>query len=236
MKNLKKVDKKIFSKKASWKFDKKVSKHFDSHVKKSVPFYEISHDLVLGISDFFVKNKSNVYDLGCSTGVLSNKLYNNHKNKNINLTAIDCSKDMIIKAKKKKSKVNFLKADIDSFRFKKSDLIYSLYTMQFIKPSVRQNVFDKIYKSLNWGGGFILFEKIRGTDARFQEMLTFLYYDFKSKNGFSSDEILSKEQSLRGTLDPFTFNENINFLKRAGFRDIMPIAQYLCFAGILAIK
>ena len=28
----------------------------------------------------------------------------------------------------------------------------------------------------------------------------------------------------------------LTFLKRAGFKDIMPIAQYLCFKGFLAIK
>ena len=31
-------------------------------------------------------------------------------------------------------------------------------------------------------------------------------------------------------------DDNIDFLKRAGFKDIMPIAQYLCFKGFLAIK
>ena len=27
---------------------------------------------------------------------------------------------------------------------------------QFIEPKFRQNVIDKIYKSLNWGGAFVL--------------------------------------------------------------------------------
>ena len=33
-----------------------------------------------------------------------------------------------------------------------------------------------------------------------------------------------------------TINANIDFLKRAGFKDIMPISQYLSFIGLLAIK
>ena len=37
-----------------------------------------------------------------------------------------------------------------------NDMVTSFYTMQFIPPSSRQAVFDKIYNSLNWGGGFFI--------------------------------------------------------------------------------
>ena len=30
---------------------------FESHVEKSVPFYNISHEIVLGLSDYFLKKK-----------------------------------------------------------------------------------------------------------------------------------------------------------------------------------
>ena len=85
------------------------------------------------------------------------------------------------------------------------------------------------------GRCFCTFEKIRGSDARFQDILNFLYFDFKTKS-FSQSEILNKELSLRGVMDPFTIKANLDFLKRAGFKDIMPIYQYLCFVGFLAIK
>ena len=49
-------------------------------------------------------------------------------------------------------------------------------------------------------------------------------------------EILDKEKSLRGVLEPYVIQANIDFLKRAGFKDIMPITQYLNFIGFLAIK
>ena len=34
----------------------------------------------------------------------------------------------------------------------------------------------------------------------------------------------------------FTIQGNLDLLKRAGFKDIMPISQYLNFKGFLAIK
>ena len=89
---------------------------------------------------------------------------------------------------------------------------------------------------MNWGGALILFEKIRGADARFQDILNFLYFDFKSEQGIKPTEIINKEISLRSVMEPFTIQGNLDLLKRAGFKDIMPISQYLNFKGFLAIK
>tara|TARA_B100000674_G_C37875032_1_gene931542 strand:+ start:108 stop:812 length:705 start_codon:yes stop_codon:yes gene_type:complete len=232
------VDKNIKSIRSNWEFDKQVTKKFDSHVEKSVPFYNISHDIVLGLSDYFLKKGSLCYDIGCSTGTLVEKIYKKNKEKKIKLIGLDDSKAMILKASRKKIKnhVVFKKTKIQDYKFLKCDMVTSLYTIQFLQPKYRQKLFDKIYKSLNWGGAFILFEKIRGDDARFQDLLTFLYYDFKAKNGLKPNEILNKEISLRSVLEPYTIQANIDFMKRAGFKDIMPISQYLCFKGFLAIK
>ena len=139
-------------------------------------------------------------------------------------------------ARKGKHKISFINQDLEKIKFKKSDLVISLYTIQFLQPKYRQELFKKIYSSLNWGGAFIYFEKIRGNDARFQDILNFLYFDFKQEQGLSPINILNKEISLRSVLEPYTIDANLGFLKRAGFKDIMPIAQYLCFKGFLAIK
>ena len=64
-----KVDKKIFAKNSSWTFNN-IANKFESHVEKSVPFYHEGHELINGFSDFFIKDNSLVYDIGCSTGLL----------------------------------------------------------------------------------------------------------------------------------------------------------------------
>jgi len=233
-----KIDRKISADKFSWKFDKKVSKNFSDHAKKSIPFYEISHELVLSLSNFFLKNQSTCYDIGCSTGSLVKKIYNNNKKKKLKIIGIDNSYAMIQQAKKinLNNNIAFYKKNLEDLKFKKSDLIISLYTIQFLQPKFRQILFNKIYKSLNWGGAFIIFEKIRGNDARFQDILTFLHFDFKTAQGLRSGEIINKEISLRSVMEPYTIKANLEFMKRAGFKDIMPICQFLCFKGFLAIK
>ena len=138
--------------------------------------------------------------------------------------------------KNKVKNIKILNNDIIKFKLKKCNLVISYYTIQFIHPSHRQKIFDKIYNSLNWGGAFIIFEKIRGNDARFDNILNSLYLDFKEKNNFNADEILNKSKSLRGVLEPFSDNGNLGFIKRAGFKDIQTIFHHLCFKGYLCIK
>jgi tRNA (cmo5U34)-methyltransferase len=117
-----------------------------------------------------------------------------------------------------------------------ADLIVCYYTIQFVRPSVRQELIDKLYSTLNWGGALLLFEKVRGADARFQDILTTLYNDYKLRKGYTPEEIVSKTRSLKGVLEPFSTQGNIDMLKRAGFVDINTVQKYLCFEGFLAIK
>ena len=61
--------------------------------------------------------------------------------------------------KNKVKNIKILNNDIIKFKLKKCNLVISYYTIQFIHPSHRQKIFDKIYNSLNWGGAFIIFRK-----------------------------------------------------------------------------
>lgn len=224
---------------ANWTFSGENAKNFDNHIAKSVPLYKEGHNLICQLSDFFLSNQSICYELGCSTGSLIKELAEHNKSKSIKIIGIDIEKDMTNYAKKnleEYSNINVLCDDILNIDLEKSDLIISYYTIQFTKPRVRQLIFDKIYESLNWGGAFILFEKVRGADARFQDITTALYTDYKIEQGFTKDEILDKTRSLKGILEPFSTQGNLDLLKRAGFIDISTIMKYICFEGFIAIK
>jgi len=235
----KNVGSKIKSSNANWSFDGKVPKLFDTHVKKSIPLYEWSHQIGLEISDFFIKKNSLCYDIGCSTGTFLKKAASRNLNKKAKFIGIDEINNMIKLAKvncKNHKNVKFLNKNLLKVNFKKSDFITSYYTIHFTKPSERQKIFDKIYKSLNWGGAFLLFEKVRAPDARFQDITSLIYNEFKLSNGFTSNEIIEKSRSLKGILDPFSSNENIKFLKRSGFKDFMTIFKFITFEGFIAVK
>ena len=224
---------------ANWTFGGEVCKTFDAHINKSVPLYAKGHELIIQVADFFLDNDSICYELGCSTGALTQKLVERNKDKKIKIIAIDKEPQMIQKAQERCGEienVTFMASDIVDLEMEKADLIIAYYTMQFVKSKNRQIIFDRIFQSLNWGGGFLLFEKVRAPDARFQDMMTALYTEFKLANGYKSEEIIAKARSLKGILEPFSTQGNYDLLTRAGFVDIMTIMKYVCFEGILAIK
>jgi tRNA (cmo5U34)-methyltransferase len=136
----------------------------------------------------------------------------------------------------KSENLTFINDDITTYEYEKSDLIISYYTIQFIHPKLRQKLIDKIYDSLEWGGAFVMYEKVRANDARFQDMLTNLYTEYKLDQGYSSEEIINKTKSLKGVLEPFSTQGNLDLLKRAGFVDVISIQKYMNFEGFLAIK
>ncbi len=55
----------------------------------------------------------------------------------------------------KRKNLSFICENMNTMNFEKSDLIISYYTIQFIHPKLRQELINKIYESLNWGGAFI---------------------------------------------------------------------------------
>ncbi|MCB1189865.1 MAG: methyltransferase domain-containing protein [Leptospiraceae bacterium] len=225
---------------AGWSFGGNVAKTFDDHVSKSVPLYQEGHDLICKASDYFLSDNSVVCDLGTSTGELLLKLAKRHdKRQNLRLIGLDREQGMIDEAKRKcKSdpRIQFECVEIVEAELEKTDFIVAYYMMQFIRPAFRQDVFNRIYNSLQWGGAFLFFEKVRGPDARFQDIISGLYTDYKLEKGYSSEEIIAKSRSLKGVLEPFSTEGNYDLLKRAGFKDIMTIMKYICFEGILAIK
>ena len=232
----------LSAKNANWTFSGETAQQFDSHVSKSVPFYTEGHNLVCAISDFFTKPDTTTYEIGCSTGSLTCKLArHNAEKENARFIGIDIEPEMIVQAEKRKTdlkldNVQFVVDDTLLHSYEPSDLIVAYYTIQFIRPSRRQQLFDKLYNSLEWGGALLVFEKVRGPDARFQDIMTSLYTDFKLDQGYTTEEIVSKTRSLKGVLEPFSTQGNIDLLKRAGFVDVMTVLKYVCFEGFLAIK
>ena len=227
---------------ARWSFGGQTAQQFDEHVSKSVPMYTEGHQIICDLSDFFLSEGSSCYELGCSTGELTTKLALHNKSKDTaRFVGIDLEPAMIELARQKGAdlelgQAEFLLDDVLQTDISNADIVVAYYTVQFIRPSERQRLISKIYNALNWGGAFLLFEKVRANDARFQDITTSLYNEYKIAQGYTPEEIFSKSRSLKGVLEPFSTQGNLDLLARAGFQDVLTIFKYLAFEGFLAIK
>lgn len=221
-----------------FEFDENVASVFDDMISRSVPFYDVSSNLITQILVKYLDSQAFIIDLGCSTGALLFKLF--EKNPKFRLCGVDNSKAMQEIAKNKAkaygSRVEFIEADALTFEFNSANAVILNYTLQFIRPLKRVNFIKKIYDGLEEGGIFILSEKLLYEDKKLSKNMIEIYEEYKEKNGYSKYEIAQKRQALENVLIPFSEDENKKLLKDAGFRVIETIFKWGNFASFMAIK
>lgn len=228
----------IFLAESNWSFGGSMAQNFDPHIQKSVPLYDIGHQLVIKLAESFLTDASVCYELGCSTGALSAKLWTHFQKNSIQLTGIDQEADMIKIAKSQYQElpIQFIESDITQFKFNACQLVVAYYTVQFIHPNNRLNLINRIYEALRPGSAFIMFEKTRTPYPAIQNIISSLYTQYKLHQGYTMDEIIAKNHALTGVLQPYTTQENLTLLNNAGFTEVETIFKYLCFEGYVAIK
>jgi len=232
---------KVFTKpiKKQFEFDAEVAAVFDDMLERSVPFYKESQK----ITEFFalknLKENGILYDLGCSTGTL---LLNIHRKLQFDavLIGLDNSEAMLAQAKRKceayGADITLCSADILEYQYQKADVFISNYTLQFIRPLVREELLKKIALSLHEGGVFLFSEKVISHHATLNKELIECYYDFKKEQGYSEYEIIQKREALENVLVPYSEEENIQMAKNAGFAHCEVIFRWANFATFIAIR
>jgi len=232
---------KVFSKpiKKQFEFDEEVAAVFDDMLSRSVPFYKESQK----ITEFFalkhLAKGGTLYDLGSSTASLllniSAKLEND-----ATLIGLDNSEAMLDQARKKceayGAKIYLENADILEYNYKEADVFVSNYTLQFIRPLVREELVKKIASSLKAEGIFIFSEKVISHHSKLNKDLIECYYDFKKEQGYSAYEIMQKREALENVLVPYSEDENIKMAKNCGFSHCEVVFRWANFATFIAIK
>ncbi len=223
----------------AWQFDNAVPAVFDTHISKSIPGYAEGHELIVSLIRTKMQNSGRCYELGCSTGTLTAKMAACSDARRMVIVGIDRVAGMIARAEIRCSafaNVSFEIADIVKHDLLPSSVIVSYYTLHFTPVSTRMDTVRRIFRALQPGGLFLLFEKIRFSDPRLDWEMTEKYHQFKKSRGFSSEEIRSKAQALKGVLAPYTENENLTMLNHAGFGHVSIVFNELCWQGYLAVR
>ncbi len=232
---------KVFTKpiKKQFEFDAEVAAVFDDMLQRSVPFYKESQK----ITEFFalkqLENGGVMYDLGCSTASLLLSIHRKLES-GARLIGLDNSEAMLEQARKKceayGAKVDIEYADILEYDYKEADVFVSNYTLQFIRPLVREELIKKIASSLKKGGIFIFSEKVISHQAKLNKDLIECYYGFKKEQGYSEYEIMQKREALENVLVPYSEDENIKMALNNGFIHCEVVFRWANFATFIAIK
>ena len=213
---------------------------FDAHIDQSVRGYSNLWSDVLKFSEYFVEDNTCVVDIGCSTGKLlkAMKEQNDKFAPKCYYKGIEIEEDFFPELIDGDN-LKFYKRDVRAFEWVTGavncSLVTSIFSLQFMPKTNRQQIIDRIYEALVKGGAFIFSEKIFSTDSQLQEMMQFCYYDYK-RQFYSAEELLDKEVNLRHMMKPLTYDELIEMVEKAGFETVQPFWQNFNFVGIIAIK
>ncbi|MFI3256382.1 MAG: carboxy-S-adenosyl-L-methionine synthase CmoA [Psittacicella sp.] len=244
MKNKDTIFKQEMSSIEDFSFNENISNVFYDMARRSIPGYEYLIKNIGEFSKHFIQNNSNIYDLGCSIGDATLSISQNIdslKLENINIIGIDLSSSMSEKAKinlnnyKLKYKPRILTQDILKTEIKDASFVVLNFTMQFIKPTKREDLLKNIFNNMLPGSALIISEKVLLDDPFINEFLVKKYYDFKKVNGYSSLEINQKRIALENVMQLDSLDIHLKRLTKIGFK-ANSWFQNLNFISFIAIK
>jgi tRNA (cmo5U34)-methyltransferase len=230
---------------SDFEFNAEVAEVFDDMVVRSVPLYVEQQYMIRELARKFWIPGTAVYDLGCSTATTLIQLCDD-LDSSAELVGYDNSLPMLEQGKSKLRKCGFehrvdlrfanLNEDLSELSLQNASVVVMCWTLQFIRPLLRDRLVRWIYDGLVENGVLIATEKILTNSTHTNRYFIDLYYDFKARNGYSQQEIQCKREALENVLIPYRLEENLEMFRRNGFGTVETFFQWYNFAGFLCIK
>lgn len=233
------------SRTADFAFDAKVSAVFDDMVSRSVPHYaevqRMTSDLAV---EFLPERDGMVCDLGCSTATTIDLLAAHPRcPATTRFLGIDDSPHMLRLAREKMSaqiaagRVELREANLnDLATLPRSHVVLLNWTLQFVRPLHREPLLQRLHACLEPCGALLLSEKVLVSDSFLNRAYIDLYLRYKKRQGYSDEEIQRKREALENVLIPYRVEENLDMLRRCGFRTVDVFFRWFNFASFVAVK
>jgi len=219
-------------------FDDKVASVFADMIRRSVPGYGLTLQMVELLSYQYAQKGSCLYDLGCSLGAATMALSRGCAGKGCKVIGVDNSTAMVKRCREllKDEPVEIICQNILETEITNASVIVLNFVLQFVKQEQRLELLTRIQQSLRPGGVLILSEKIAFDDTEENQRQTELHETFKRANGYSDIEISRKRAALEDVLVPETLDIHHARLKEAGFSSAQTWFQCFNFVSIVAVK
>jgi len=208
------MDKEIKIKNSIEQFDKWAVKYDSDYW---MFYFRAAYKRILDVSKLFIKNNSNILDIGCGTGSFEKMLSENINYREI--YGLDVSEEMLKIARYKNinKNINFINCDISQFDFNSNyfDAVFSLNSFHHF-PN-QDLVINKIYDLLKVNGNFIFLDLVK------DNFLKNIWIGIVKK--------LCNEENV----DFYSTDNLLSKLKEMGFK-VVYNKSYLYFLRILVVK
>ncbi|HEY5621165.1 MAG TPA: carboxy-S-adenosyl-L-methionine synthase CmoA [Pontiella sp.] len=227
---------------ASFRFNEQVADVFSDMIERSVPGYRSIITMIETLTHHYARPGSSLYDLGCSLGAATLSMRRGIAVKDCRIVSVDNSEAMIERCRKIMNRdhdstpVEAVCSDIRDVDITDASVVVLNFTLQFIPPTDRLPLLEKICRGMRKGGVLILSEKVLFEDLHVNELLTEIHHDFKRAHGYTDLEISQKRTALENVLIPETIPAHRERLSRAGFSSVDVWFQCFNFMSMLAVK
>jgi len=179
-------------------------KNFTAHVNEQLPFYQLVTDATSMIVRNYLPKNGVVYDIGASTGNISNAIKPFAQSRNASVISIEESEAM---AKTWKGYGQLYATEASTFEYKNYDVAVCFLVLMFMSVDQRKQLISTLKSKLNAGGAIIIVDKLLVDGGYFGTVMRRLTFDWKLKNGATPEQIINKELSLSGVQRPMTIDE-----------------------------
>lgn len=224
----------------SFVFDADVTRVFEDMIKRSVPGYGLSLQMISLIAAQYAQVGSRLYDLGCSLGASTLAMSHAVQGRGCVITGVDNSEAMLqacaLNMQSSPTPVQLVLGNIEAVDIVDASVVVLNFTLQFIARDKRDALMQKIYAGMRPGGVLVLSEKVAFDDDFEQQAQIQLHESFKKAQGYSELEVSRKRQSIEHVLIPETIETHHQRLAEAGFAHSQTWFQCFNFVSMLAYK
>jgi len=222
-------------------FDDEVASIFDNMAPRSIPMYLEVHRLHVSLFEHVFREGAVIADIGSSTGHLFRSIEKSFGHSipdmGMKAVALDVSQPMMDRLASEFPYVTGLVGDITNMPDldEPTDIMFCLYTLQFISPEGKVKAMEWLVRNLKVGGVLILGQKEVIRNVALRELFDEEYYKFRRDNGYTQAEIDAKTAALRNSMWPIE-HEVLTAMLNLHHMDCVETSRWLQFSTVACIR
>lgn len=203
---------------------------YDGLIPRLIPYYREQHQVMLDLIGFDRSTRLKVLDLGAGTGVLANLILKTFPEATV--VAFDLAENMLEVCQRNLldygdriafQQGNFAIDDIGC----NYDLVISGLAIHHLDGARKQQLFKRVFQTMNPGGIFLNRDIVLGATKNLTQQYETLWRQYMRSQGEDDEKYfaayLEEDQ-------PSSVEDQIQWLKAAGFEDVGCHWRYLNFA------